>query len=504
VFLQDFQGDFSLANTHAHLFGPGAPSTMARLPALTAQLAEVRIGASPLRFAFTGSVVREGPLGAPYDSLALTSPSLNPTNPSVPLTAAFTLAPSESVSRARAAMERLDLNPTVSLPWAFGRFANANLSASWRHDAWLFEGNPLPADLNALGQTLSQTGTRGYPIFDFELGTELSRELGTGDGRVRHSIAPQIDLRAIPFQLMAGTVPPLWLIPSAGQMIYDHSTNLPIAAFVPLPYDEIDMASGLTSPRQRTASAFALTPSTSPGGIAQGMLHVDQRLRTHSGEIARLDVGENFDGNGLESTFATVSMRAGPFHAAGFLDWSDHPLPCLNREGNISFVYAALTSLPPCAPSDRQLRRFTEAWAEAGVNDHRGDGLSLSFVRAIAAGGPQISAPLDLLFAVPLANDDPRWALPDVSQLSVSGNVRIVGGLGAHAGASYQLAAAGPIPGLGLFSQVAAGLSYVSGQRCCTIDVNGVFQPVQADGRLGFAAVFVLLDLGEFAGSTSH
>ncbi len=131
------------------------------------------------------------------------------------------------------------------------------------------------------------------------------------------------------------------------------------------------------------------------------------------------------------------------------------------------------------------------------MSDRRGDGLSLSFVRAIAGGAPQLSAPLDLLFAPALASNDPRWALPDISQAGATATARIVGGLGLHAGASYQLPA-------NLFSQVTVGAGYVSGQHCCTIDLNAVFQPVRAGPNLGFAAVFVLLDLGEFAGSTSH
>jgi len=462
VYLQDFQGNFAASNTHLLLFGHGAPSTIARLPALTAELAEVPVGRSPLRFAFMGSLVRDGPLASAYDSLALAPPTF----------------PNPNVQQARVAMERLDLDPTLSLPWAFGRFATASLSASWRQDAWLFENNPVPADLNGGAQSFSQAGTRGYPVLDLELGSELSRDFGTGDGKVRHTIAPQLDLRAIPFQLMNGTVPPLWVIPANGQRVYDHSTTLPVGSFLPLPYDEIDTAAGLTSPLRTTAGS--LSTSTTPGGLAQGVLHVDQRLRTHAGEIFALDVGEDFDGAGAESTYATASGRAGLFHAAGFVDWSNRELPC-----------------PGCAQVDRSLRRFTEAWAEAGMNDRRGDGLALSFVRAIAAGAPRISAPLDLLYAPALASNDLRWQLPDISQASASATARIVGGLGLHAGASYELPAS-------LFSSVTVGAGYTSGQHCCTIDLNAVFQPVRAGPNLGFAAVFVVLDLGEFTGTTSH
>ncbi len=476
VYLQDFQGDFAASNTHGLLFGHGAPSTIARLPALTADLAEVPIGRSPVQFAFTGSLLRDGPLAA-YDSLAL-APPLSVFNPNpAALLPAYTLAPGEAIQQARVAMERLDLDPTVSLPWAFGRFATASLSASWRHDVWLFENNPLPADLSGAGQSFSQAGTRGYPVLDLELGSELSRTFGSGDSQVRHSIAPQLDLRAIPFQLMDGTVPPLWVVPVNGR-VYDHSTTLPVAGFLPLPYDEIDTAAGLTSP-SRTAPG-SLSASTTPGGIAQGVLHVDQRIRTHAGEVFGLDVGEDFDGAGGEATYATASARAGAFHAAGFVDWSNRELPC-----------------PGCSQADRSLRRLTEAWAETGLNDRRGDGIALSFVRAIAAGAPRIGAPLDLLFAPPLTSNDPRWQLPDISQASASATARIVGGLGMHAGASYQLPAS-------LFSQVTVGAGYTSGQRCCTLDLNAVFQPVRAGPNLGFAAVFVLLDLGDFTGSTSH
>ncbi len=153
-------------------------------------------------------------------------------------------------------MERLDLDPTLSLPWTFGRFANASATASWRQDAWLFENNPLPADLSGAGQTFSQAGTRGYPVLDLELGSEISRDFGSGSGRVQHSIDPQIELRAIPFQLLDGTVPPLWLNPVSGG-IYDHSTTRLIATSLPLPYDEIDTAAGLTAPLRTTAGTLS-------------------------------------------------------------------------------------------------------------------------------------------------------------------------------------------------------------------------------------------------------
>jgi hypothetical protein len=98
-----------------------------------------------------------------------------------------------------------------------------------------------------------------------------------------------------------------------------------------------------------------------------------------------------------------------------------------------------------------------------------------------------------LLFAPTISPTDPRWSLPDVDQLSFNATAQILYGLDAHAGASYQLSASA-------FSQIQFGAGYVSRHHCCNIDLTAVIQPV-AIGQLGFAAVFVTLDLGELAGS---
>lgn len=486
VFLQDFQGAFSPDNVHQLLFGPGAPSTLARLPALTAQLADTRLGHTPLHWSLTTSAVREGVLGAAYDSL-----SLGAVPGSLPTT----------VPQARAATDQLDLTPTLSLPVQFGRFAAATLSAKWREDVWLFESSPVPAGLP--GPALPNTGARGYPVFNLDLETTLSRDFGssggaaagtssaagTEDTRLRHTLSPALSLRAIPFQALSGTVPPLWYTP--GSQIADHATGLPVATSLALPYDEIALATGPTAPVSTAAGTFAR--SQAPGGIAQGALHVDQRLRGHRGELLRLDVGETFDGSGPVATYALAQARAAHLHASGFADYSSQALPC---PGTVSIT--APGQGPGCTSSERALRRLSEAYAEAGANDNRGDGVSLTFERAVAAGAPRLGAPIDLLFATRLPTLDPSWALPDISQLGAQVSARIGAGLTAHGSVSYQLPASA-------ISQIIAGLGYNSPQHCCNLDVNAVFQPSGlGQAGLGFAALFLVFDLGEFAGSASH
>ncbi len=467
VLLQDFQGDFSLANPHGLLFGDGAPKTLQRLPALTLEVPARRLGATPIWASLEASAVREGVLGAAYDSLALGS--------DVP----GTLVPTVAIDSARAAVEQLDLRPELSLPLQWSHFATGLLSAAWRQDVWLFESNPLPADLtgsNAPGAELPRTGERGYPILDARLRTELSRSFGAGDDRVLHTLAPEVEIRSLPFQLNGGTVPPLWLTPTGGQ-IFDRSTGQLVAQSLPLPYDEIALAPGLTAPVLANPAAGSLVRSSASGALTQGQLHLDQRLRTKAGELARLDVGEFFDGAGPESTFVRASLQRGPLQVAGFADLSNAELPC-----------------PGCTADDRTLRRLTEAWLALGLSDPRGDTLGLNLARAIAAGAPRLSAPLDLLFAPRLPDGDPRWRLADVSQIQLTGQARLPYGLKAQASATYQLSA-------GAFSQIQVGGGYDSPRHCCNVGVSAVVQP-SLPGQLALAAVLVSLDLGEFGGST--
>jgi hypothetical protein len=336
------------------------------------------------------------------------------------------------------------------------------------------------------GSADSQVGARVYPILDLQVGTEISRTFGEGADRWRHTIDPKLDLRAIPAQGFAGTVPPLWLSPGMGIPIQDHYTGSTVGYTQPLPYDAIDFAAGYSYPSQAPGNSPAIQSGATPGGLAQGDLHLEQTLRSVRGQRFSLDVGEYFDGAGPEATYARFAFADGPVRGSAFGSYQNHPNPCP--------PLSACDPGPSAASSGAErLRRLAEAGAVLGVNDSRGDVLQGTFYRAIAAGAPRLSAPLDALFAQPLPQDDPRWALPDISQASLFGNVRVAGPLNVHASISY-------LPPANLVNQLTMGASYVSPQHCLTIDATGVVQPPTAGQPLGLAAFFLTWNLGELAG----
>ncbi len=464
VYYQDFQGAFTAGNVHQDLFGPGSPSTLATAPRLQADLADRRLGPTPLWFSLASSATHEGAIGHAYDAVTLGLPqallrqdAMSNTPPIYPWQPGRTPA------------DRLDLLPTVSWPIDLGRFATASVQAAWREDLWYFEGDTQPG-----GPSLGQSGQRGYPLLDAQIGTQLSRTWTSGWS---HSIAPELLLRAIPTLEATGLVPPLWLSPASGA-VYDHATGFPIASLLPLPYDEIDFAPGYGAP-PAPGSPGTLLRGPLPTGLAQAELHVDQRLRGPNAS-AHLDLGEYLDPGGPEGTFGLLESRFGPFHANAYALVANQPLPC---------------PAPTCTPSEHALRRLEEATADVGWGDARGDGAGVSFVRALAGGSMRMDAPLDALFAPPLPPEDPRWALPDVSQASANATVAVADGVAVHGGLTYLVSALQPI-------QLLAGAGWKSSQGCLALDGNLVFQPPAPGSPLGLAAFFVTFDLGELGGGT--
>jgi hypothetical protein len=463
VFFQDFQGYFSDTNIHELLFGPGSPATLATAPRLQADFDDRKLGPVPVWFSLQSSMAREAALGPAYDQVTLgpqppMGPGLLPVSPSQP---------------GRAAVDHLDLFPSLTLPLNFGRFATASVKASWREDLWSFESNPSPS-----GADLGQSGQRGYPLLDADLGTKLSRSWSSGWS---HSIASEIEARYLPAIETSGLVPPLWLIP-AGGTVFDHATGLAFARAIPLPYDELDFAPGYGGPPPITPNRLGtIQLGTLPTGFAQGALHIDQRLRGPPGSNvqARLDIGEYVDEGGFEASYGLLQSTFGQFHANGYTLFSNQPTPC-----------------PGCTAATADVRRLEEATADVGWGDPRGDGANVTFVRALAAGSAILNSPVDALFAPPLQSDDLRWTLPDVSQAAVNANVRIWDGLFVHAGMTYLVPAATPI-------QILAGAGYHSAQNCLVLDGNLVLQPPQSGSPLAVTAFFVTFDLGEIGGGGS-
>ncbi|MHB1845244.1 MAG: LPS-assembly protein LptD [Deltaproteobacteria bacterium] len=460
VVLQDFQGAFSPENVHELLFGPGSPRTLATLPRLDWNLLDERLGVSPLFVSADASYAHFAALGGPYDLITLGPPV------PAPSPAGAVAAPALP---GRAPVDRVDLRPELELPLA-GRLAAVDLSAAWRQDAWLFEAPPVAP---GLGAPLSTSGERSYPILDARASTRLERSIGDG---WLHAISPEVEVRALPWLEQSGTLPPLLMSPPSaapfGGLVLDHATGLPVASAIPLPYDELDFAPGIGAPPQASP---ILGASALPTSLWQGKLDLSQRLDGPAGH-ARLDLGEYFDLGGPESAFGFGSAAVGRWHGDGYALYSSKPLPCQG-----------------CTTADARLRRLSEAGADLGVNDARGDSLGASFVRTIAAGSPRLSAPVDALFAPALAPNDPRWALPDVSQLSANGSVQVVPAVAVHGGLVYLLPAEAPV-------QLLFGAGYRSPQGCWALDGNLVVQPIVPGGPLGIAAFFVTFDLGPLGG----
>jgi LPS transport system D len=459
VYLQDFQGAFEPSNIHQLLTGEGSPRTLASLPRLEADLADRPIGATPLRVSLNSSLVREAAVGATYDEVPLGS--MPPFGPWLP---------------GRAGANRLDVVPTLSLPWLFGRAAKGSLSAGWRQDLWAFDATPVAPGLG--GPSASQFGERGAPILDATVATEMSRTYG---GQVRHRIVPEVEFRSIPFVQSAGTVPPLWLapggfVPLGASSFVDYHTQLPIASALPLPYDELDVPIGYG--HSPGAIQPSLLPGTAVANLNQAVLHVNQFLTTRSGQRAELDLGAQLDAQGFANAYLGLEGTAFPFRWGGYASYSLRPLPC-----------------PGCSPGEQGLRRLTETWLELGVGNGRGSDVSASFRRALAAGGPRLSTPQDGLFGELPDAADPRWALPDISQATLNART-LFGALLGHGGIGYLVSASLPF-------QVAIGGGYSSKRGCLLFDINAVLQPPTSSQKLGLAGVFFTINLGEVIGGTS-
>jgi LPS-assembly protein len=484
---QDFYGAFGstpsectsintpCTNVHRLLFGTGSPRTLAELPAIDLDLAEIPLGRSPFHFDLQASFASFLTPGAPYDVINVAQSSLsNPATPPAP-------GASTVYFQGRPGMLRFDALPSLAVDAPSNPYVNGSLRLSLRGDVWIFESAPVASTLT--GPQLGQFGARGYPIIDLTVGTEVSRTFGEGAGRLRHTIDPIIDLRAIPFQGLAGTVAPLWLNP--GAPIQDHYTGSTIGYSQPLVYDQIDAAAGLSYPGT-PGSTPSIVTSPTPGGLAQGDLHVLQTLRAPGGQNVSLDLGEYFDGAGFEATYGRLAFADGPVRGSAFATYLNHASPCPPQS-------ACNPGMAPATNGELTLRRWAEAGAQLGVSDTRGDNVVGTFSRAVAAGAPRLSSPLDALFAVPVPSDNPLWSLPDISQATLSANARVAGSINLHASVSYLFPAS-------LVNQITAGAGYVSAQRCLAIDATAVVQPPSAGFPLGLAAFFLTWNLGEIAG----
>src|SRR5262249_54093829 len=130
------------------------------------------------------------------------------------------------------AFERLDVLPRLEVARVVGDAVSLSASAAWREDVWLRERT-------------AEVSQRGYPVLDAMVETELARTFSTD---VRHTIAPSVQVRAVP---------------------------IIVGSPAPVQYDEVDVAV--------------------PGPAAQAVAQVRQRLQVRGrGDVLRLDLGQGF------------------------------------------------------------------------------------------------------------------------------------------------------------------------------------------------------------------
>lgn len=155
--------------------------------------------------------------------------------------------------------DRIDLMPRLDVGGVVAQALSLSAFAAWRQDVWF-------------GERSGNVAHRGYPLLGGTVQTELAR---TFNESVRHTIAPSIELRAVPFVI--GTPTPPWR------------------------YDEIDAA--ITGP------------------AVQAVALVRQRLQVKGrGDVVRLDVGQSFNLLPPVTTgesFARLGIATGLFRATG-------------------------------------------------------------------------------------------------------------------------------------------------------------------------------------------
>ncbi len=192
-----------------------------------------------------------------------------------------------------------------------------------------------------LGELSGRTSQRGYGLLSARAETELGRSFF--DGSVRHSITPIAEVRAVPFVTQRA---------SSGEAS-------------PAPYDEIDLA----------------IPSMA-GARVQAITELRQRLVNRAGrEFLRLEVGQGYNlvapesgVTGLGETYGRIAISA----------W---------------WLSASAT-----ARFDPVLARATRLAGGWGLEDGRGDGVSMGYENVLDDGTSRTRQPIDLLFGnrVPL------------------------------------------------------------------------------------------------------
>lgn len=226
----------------------------------------------------------------------------------------------------REARNRVDFFPRVSATFHAGEFAYVTPYAAWRETLYL-------------GEVTGQTAHRGYMLAGAEIGTELMRNFGKGEGAIRHRIAPRAEMRVVPFVL--GGVPGV-------------------------AYDEID-------------AAIPVPVAGRPMALWQTVLELRQSLEIKRGnawsDLVRLDLGQGWDHleNAPADTWARLTLLAGPVSTTAAVRY------------------------------DLATRTLAQVTAALALNVGRGNGLSVGWDSLrVGSGGDNLRAGIDSLVGTPL------------------------------------------------------------------------------------------------------
>ncbi len=249
------------------------PRTFARGPALTWTLLDRAITEDgPLRVGGSVELARIGPLNASWGDEGtdgvFRTPPIDPAARD-PLQSNGRFEPGE-----REARERLDLNPRLSAPFGFGRFARVTPYLSLRETLWFSEFT-------------GQTAHRGYALLGTRADTTLVADFPGrhGQGGLRHRITPRADVRWAPFVLRSVELD----VPGSPEA---------------QPYDAVDSA-------------------IRPDGIFQAVTELRQEFGLWQGdtyrELFRLDLGQGFDlqRQKVADTYAALTLQQGPVSLSG-------------------------------------------------------------------------------------------------------------------------------------------------------------------------------------------
>lgn len=315
VLRQDLNWGYPVFGAPQYVSSPGSipergPATLQRLPAFTLAIPE-RPLAGPLTFSLTGGFVRLAPAfgitgdegsqaneGRPLvfssgvatalDSACQAYWLYNPGTPPAGCMPPDKTKLGEGDGRwqpgEREARDRLDLFPRLAASLGLGDVARLTPYAGWRQDVWFGEAS----------STLTQ---RGYGIVGARVDSELARTFGDS---WRHTIAPAIEVRGVPFAY--GTQPG--------------------------PYDELDTSIPMVTTQLQAVAELRQRLLFKSGGVAR--------------EVARLELWQGFDllnsnGARVGESMGRVTTRYGYGYLSALarVDFPNHHLSRLSTQAGL-------------------------------------------------------------------------------------------------------------------------------------------------------------------------